>query len=301
MRRTTVLDRRLRVSETEGRQRTLAEVGSEARTPPDARQELAVDTLVADVSDRNRITVRTLPSLRRVAEFTTAEPPTVLEGKPQPLQLGFLDDDQLFTVSGTLVEYWDARDGRALSQPIDLKSLRLTTKDRLTYFLRSDPRPGYVAVTVDGESEMHTIDLRTGKENEALGVRLGDGLIAAFPLQDPRYVAALTTGGMVELWSLRPGKPAKRVVGPLGPMNADRYVVGIIGDSGFFLANGSSVHFLKADDPGYRQTYQFAQDRGFLAATRDDEGHPRRARDEAARPRRHRTPQGRRGTARRRD
>ncbi|WP_405699989.1 hypothetical protein [Streptomyces sp. NBC_00069] len=276
MRRTTVLDRRLRVSETEGRQRTLAEVGSEARTPPDARQELAVDTLVADVSDRNRITVRTLPSLRRVAEFTTAEPPTVLEGKPQPLQLGFLDDDQLFTVSGTLVEYWDARDGRALSQPIDLKSLRLTTKDRPTYFLRSDPRPGYVAVTVDGESEMHTIDLRTGKENEALGVRLGDGLIAAFPLQDPRYVAALTTGGMVELWSLQL-------------------------DSGFFLANGSSVHFLKADDPGYRQTYQFAQDRGFLAATRDDEGHPRRARDEAARPRRHRTPQGRRGTARRRD
>lgn len=262
----------LRVMETEGEERTLAEVTSDAETPPDAKQELRVnraETLVADVSDLNRITIRTLPSLRKVAEFTTAKPPTDKDGKPELLQFRFLSDDQLVTVSGTRVEHWDAREERHLTQSFDLRDLRLTTQSEPTYFVGGRPAPGYVGVTVAGEPYVHAINLRTGKENKSLHVRLGDDLNVAVPLEDSRYMAVMTTGSMVELWSVRPGQTPKRVAGPIGPLNPDRWAAGGTGGSGFFLANNSSVRFLKADDPGYRETYEFAEDQGFLAATKD--------------------------------
>lgn len=262
----------LRVVKTEGEGRTLAAVNSDAETPPDATQPLQVnraETLVADVSDRNRITVRTLPSLRRVAEFTTAKPPNGKDGKPELLQFSFLSDDQLVTVSGTCVEHWDAREGRRLSRPIDLRALRLTTDDQPTYFVGRYPEAGYAGVTVAGEPDIHAINLQSGKENKSLRIRLGDDLNVAVFLKDSRYVAAMTTGSMVELWSVRPGQPAKRVAGPLGPLNENRWAAGVTGDAGFFLANNSSVRFLKADDPGYQETYEFAEDQGFLAATKD--------------------------------
>ncbi|MFE2499603.1 hypothetical protein [Streptomyces scopuliridis] len=60
-----------------------------------------------------------------------------------------------------------------------------------------------------------------------------------------------------------------RTAGPLGPLNPNRWTAGVPGGSGFFLANNSSVRFLKADAPGYRETYGFAEDQGFLAATKD--------------------------------
>ncbi|MFE6165215.1 trypsin-like peptidase domain-containing protein [Streptomyces sp. NPDC056486] len=264
----------LRVMETEGARRTLAEVKTDASTPPDAKQRLEVNraqTLVTDVSDGNRITVRTLPSLRRVADFTAAKPPAGKDGKQEPLASFFLGDDQLVTVSGTRVEHWDAHEGRHLSPPLDLRDLRLTRKDQPTYFVRPHSEPGYVGVNVGGEPYVHAIKLQTGKENKDLRVRLGDDLNVAWPLEDSRYMAVMTKGAMVELWSARPGQPAKRVVGPLEPLGPEQelWVVGARGGAGFFLANNSSVRFLKADDPGYREAYEFAQGRDFLAATKD--------------------------------
>ena len=262
----------LRVVETEGEERTLASVHTDAETPPDAKQQIQVndaETLLADVSDRNRITVRALPSLRRVAEFTAAPPPVGREGKPALLQFLFLNDDRLLTVSGTRVEYWAASEGRRLSQPIDLRDLRLTTKDQPDYSVGRYPAPGYAQVTVGGEPGVHAINLRTGKESKALRLRLGPDLNTAVFLKDSRYVAVMTTGGMVELWSVLPKQAPKRVAGPLGPLNPNRWAAGRTAGSGFFLANNSAVRFLKGDDPGYRETYEFAEDLGFLAATKD--------------------------------
>ncbi|PCG85823.1 hypothetical protein CIB93_11935 [Streptomyces sp. WZ.A104] len=262
----------LRVMETEGEERTLAEVDSDAKTPPDANQALRVnnaETLVADVSDLNRITVRALPSLRRVTEFTVSQPPVGEDGKPELVVFRFLDDDRLLTVSGTLVEHWDAREGRRVTPPIDLRDLQLTTKDRPDYFVGNHPEPGYVGVTVRGEPDVHVVDLRTGKENKGLGVRLGVDLNTAVFLRDSRYAAVQSIGGLVELWSVQPGQPPKRVVGPLGPLTPNRWAAGSIGGSGFFMANDSSVSFLKADDPAYRETYEFGEKQGFLAAAKD--------------------------------
>ncbi|MFK0046540.1 hypothetical protein ACIQU4_21025 [Streptomyces sp. NPDC090741] len=262
----------LRVAETEGEDRTLAEVNNTAETPPDAKQEIQVngaETLMADVSNRNRITIRELPSLRQVSEFTAADPAAGRDGKPELLEFHFLDDDRLFTVSGTRVEYWDVREGRRLSQPFDLRDLQLTTKDQPTYFVGRHPEPGHVGVTVQGEPDAYAVDLTTGKENEELRLRLGADLNVAVFLKDPRYAAVMTTGSMVELWSVRPGQTPRRVAGPLGPLNPNRWAAGIPGGAGFYLANDSSVNFLRADGSGYRETYQFADRQGFLAAPRD--------------------------------
>ncbi|MFD5111915.1 trypsin-like peptidase domain-containing protein [Streptomyces sp. NPDC058391] len=267
--------KRLGVVETEGEMRTVAEANSNAQTPPDVEGRLAVnraETLVADVSDRNRITVRALPSLREKSEFTAAKPPVGEDGKPEPLEIFFLGYDQLVTVSGTRVEHWDAREGRQLSQAIDLSDLRLTTKEQPSYFVRAHHKPGYLRVNVAGEPDVHAISLRTGKESKRLRVHLGDDLNVPMFLKDPRYAAVLTKGGMVELWSKQSGQPAKRVLGSLGPLNLNQYVVGATGGSGFFLANNGSVLFLKADDPGHRQAYEFGEMRGFLAATKDGKG-----------------------------
>ncbi len=260
----------LRVMETEGRQRTLTSVRTHATTPPNAKQPIQVnnaETLVADVSDKNRITVRALPSLRTVAEFTTAPPPTGADGSPALLQVLFLNDDQLMTLSGTRVEHWNARNGRRLSRPTDLRSLRLTTKEDPEYFVGRYPRPGYAEVTVDGEPDIHAINLHTGKEDKEHHLRLGGDLNVAVFLKDPRYLATMTKGGLVELWSIRREQAPERVAGPLGPLNPNRWAAGGDGDSGFFLANNSSVRFLKADDPSYRQTYEFSEEQGFLAAS----------------------------------
>ncbi|MBC2873928.1 MULTISPECIES: hypothetical protein [Streptomyces] len=261
--------RTLRVVATEDEWRVLAEAkGDTAATPPDKSQDLQVSktqSLVADVSDTNRITVRALPSLRRVAEFTTARLPAGKE-RPELLQFRFLDDERLVTVSGTTVEEWDARRGRRLSPPLDLRELRLTTQDHPYYGVGRHREPGYVAVTVGGQPEVHAVDLRTGKENRDLRIRLGDDLNTAVFLTDSRYTAEMTKGGMVELWSARPGSEPKRTVGPIGPMSPDRWAAGLFGRTGFFLANATSVRILKADDAEYRETYEFMQKQTFLAA-----------------------------------
>ncbi|WP_282695921.1 trypsin-like peptidase domain-containing protein [Streptomyces sp. CC208A] len=262
----------LRLMETEGKGRVLAEARTPADTPPDATQQIQVNraaTLVADVSDRNRITVRALPSLRRVAEFTAARPPAGNDGKPELLKFYFIDDDRLITVAGPYVEHWDAHDGRRLTPPIDLRDLALTEQARPTYFVGRHSEPGHIGVTVGNEPDVHAVDLATGKETEKLRIRLGPDLNVAVFLRDPHYMAVMTTGGMVELWSVRPGQPARRVVGPLGPLNPNRWAAGLTTGAGFFLANNSSVHFLRADDPGFRESYRFAERQGFLAAADD--------------------------------
>lgn len=263
---------RLRIMETEGAQRTIAEVVSDARTPPDAKQPLQVnnaETLVADVSDHHRISVRALPSLRQVAEFTTAAPPVDADGKPELLQFLFHSDERLVTQSGTRVEYWDARAWRRLAPSIDLRELGLTSgADQPTYFVGRHSLPGHAAVTVTGEPEVYAINLLTGEEAKEHRVRLGNDLLVAVPLGDPRYLVVMTTGRMVELWSVHRGRPSQRVAGPLGPLRENRWVAGGTGGAGFFLANRNSIRLLQADDPGYRETYVFAEDEGFLAATK---------------------------------
>lgn len=266
---------RLRVAETEGRHRTVAEVRTHAKTPPDAKQELAVnhdEALVADVADHNRITVRSLPKLDEVAEFTTHLPPVLKQGTRQPVQF-FFQHDELVTSSGGIVEHWNPRTGRRLTEPVDvhdLPGLRLGRTKAENIFVGAHPRPGYVQIGVYRRPTLHAVELRTGEEDKSLRIRIADDMVTAARDRSGRYALVLRSGGLVELWSVRQGQRPHKVLGPLGPLDGTKWQLGFLRDSAFFLANGHSVRFFDAADLGASTSYDFGTDQWFLAS--DDDG-----------------------------
>lgn len=274
----------LRVKETEGDNRDLAEVTVKARTPPAKKQVIAIngaETLMADVSDKNRVTVRRLPSLRRVSEFTTAVEPPVVDWDPhdlfsepgdigelEPVDLVFLPGDRLVTVVGSRVEQWDTRKGRRLSS-IDLNDLRLTSQNRPMYHATPHRDPGLLAVSVGDEPVLHAVDLRTGQERKDLRIRFADNFLTAYFLKDTRYMAVLTSGRILELWSVERGRQPRRVAAFPKPLRPGEWATGNPSGAHYFLAADSSVTFLRADDPSYRETYEFAESQRVISATRD--------------------------------
>ncbi|MCX3060765.1 nSTAND1 domain-containing NTPase [Streptomyces beihaiensis] len=253
----------LNVAQTEGDQRTLASAKAGAVTEGSDTSQLEVnpaETLVADVAKGNVVTVRALPSLRRVAAFTTRKPPKGKKNAADSLSFTFLDDDQIVTASGTQMEVWDARTGKRLYRPVDLSRLRLTSVSDPSYAVGRHREHGYVAVTVAGDPAIHAVDPRTGKENKRLRIRLNRDLEAAVFLRNQNYIAVMTVGGMVELWSAPPGRPARRTAGPFGPLTTPgTWAAGGFGKTGFFLANDMAIRFYKADDPAYRDWYDFGR------------------------------------------
>ncbi|MFE8915173.1 trypsin-like peptidase domain-containing protein [Streptomyces globisporus] len=265
---------KLVVAETEGENRRRSEVSNTFDTPPVDGQLLAIDTsetAMADVSDENRVTVRQLPSLKKISEFTVARPP-VEKGKDrrEPVTLVFQPDDRLVTLSGSQVEYWSTRDGRRLRAPIDLKDLGLTSQDQPHYSVDKHRAPGTVAVHVAGERKLYAIDLRTGRERKDLRLTFREDLLAANFLQDSRYLAVLTSGRIVELWEAEPGRAPRRVMGPFGPLEPGSFTLGNPGGAQFFVAYGSTAVFLRADDTSYRDTYKFGEDQRFAATNTKD-------------------------------
>ncbi|MGW0961775.1 nSTAND1 domain-containing NTPase [Streptomyces gelaticus] len=274
----------LRVMETEGDNRDLAEVSVKAKTPPAKEQVIAInsaETLMADVSDKNRVTVRQLPSLRRMSEFTTATEPSVVDWDPhdlfsepgdkgelEPVDLVFLSGDRLVTVVGSRVEQWDTRKGRRLSS-IDLNDLRLTSRNRPEYHVTPHRDPDLLAVSVGDEQYLHAVDLRTGQERKDLRIRFADNFLTAYFLKDTRYMAVLTSGRILELWSVEPGQQPRRVAAFPKPLRPGEWATGNPSGAHYFLAADSSVIFLRADNPSYRETYEFTKSQNVISATRN--------------------------------
>ncbi|MEU6059050.1 serine protease [Streptomyces sp. NPDC047097] len=244
------------------------------------------ETLVADVVARNKVVVRALPTLRRITEITTRTPPVSALGIAEPLTVFFPRSDELVTVSGSWIERWSTRDGRRLSKPVDARALGLVAENPpLTtdggrpdsgFGVGPRPEPGHVQIMVRGDSAMHAVDLRTGVEDERLRFRLGPDNDRARLDPGGRYAIAKTKGAMWELWSVHPGRPAERLVGPLGPLGdskaswSEGFVFGFTGrGSELFVANGDSVRFQQAARPDRLESYDFAEDQFFLAASRD--------------------------------
>ncbi|MEU2133600.1 trypsin-like peptidase domain-containing protein [Streptomyces sp. NPDC018352] len=262
----------LRIVATSPGARTLAQVKTPG-TPPPEEQPLVTDkdeSLVADVSDRNKITVRALPSLRRLSQFAVSAPPLdEATGEPGTIDIMFQSDDRVVTLSGSVLEYWDARQGHRLSSAVKLSSLGLSSAEAPFFTMGAHPDPACVTVSVQGEPDVHTIDLRTGREDRKQRIRLAEDLVTAEYLPDTRYLAVLTTGRVVEIWSVEKGAPPRKVLGPFGPLEPHRWTMGSSGGSGFFLAYESTMVRLRADDPDYRDTFVFSKVQRFLDATRD--------------------------------
>ncbi len=263
-----------------------------AQNDPGLERNLQVNdagTLVADVVDRDRIQIREIPSLRRLAEITTHAPPVDPSGSPEALTFTFLrGGDELVTLSGSRIEHWDARTGDRLSPAIDARALGLTKKSPPRFgegrpaavdsgfAVNSHVEKGYVQIMAAREPVLYSVHLRTGKENKDLRVSLGPNIERARRDDTGRYAAAKSPGGMLELWSTPTGDRPARLVGPIGPLGSDEhftgdgYVFGFTGTDGeFFVANGSSVRFQRLSDSEALQTYDFAAHQYFLAASPD--------------------------------
>ncbi|GAA2617018.1 hypothetical protein GCM10010304_83370 [Streptomyces roseoviolaceus] len=227
------------------------------------------ETLLADLVTGNRVVIRSLPSLRRVAVIKTAAPAPNAQGETAAPYFGFLDDDELLTVSGSRIEQWNARNGLRLEKTIDIRTLGLTEQPSPDLFVRRHPTPGHLLVKVSDEPTIHAVDRRTGRENTSLRMRFGDDFIAGSFTSDGQHALVMTTGGFVEGWSV-PGRAPTRVLGPLGPaLRPQEATLTAVGDSSFAIANGNSVRFFHFTDLNRLDSYDFEKDQVFYAISRD--------------------------------
>ncbi|MFC0865886.1 trypsin-like peptidase domain-containing protein [Sphaerimonospora cavernae] len=268
---------RLAVMETEGRKRTLAEVRI-AATPPDPDLLLTVnraETLVADVADHNKITVYELPRLRKVAEFTTRMPPLDKNGQRERVRSFFLTDEELVTVSGGVIERWNARDGRRLADPLDIHDLFSDGADPTEFYVQRHYQPGYVQLMDVDDHTLRAIHLTTLTDNPNLRIHLGADALNVVVEHSGRYAMVLTRGGVIELWSVADRRRTRRILGSLGPLESTTWKAGILeddgsGNPGFFLANGHSVRFMRVADGDVDVTsYEFSGKQKFWASTDD--------------------------------
>ncbi|PKV77027.1 trypsin-like peptidase domain-containing protein [Streptomyces sp. TLI_146] len=257
-----------------GPPRRLAEVARDPATDPQQLSDLKInraETLLADLVGRTTVMIRDTSTLRAVARISTAEPPLDTEGEPEKAEYVFTADNELVTVSGSLVEHWNARTGKRLSRPFEVGDAGISEDKHPKFRLFRHPAPGHVQVIISGDPAVHAVDLRTGSEDKALSLTLGPDVTDAGFDRSGRYAAVRTGGDMVELWSLRPGRKPEKVYGPIGPLKQfSDYRGGFVGDSSeFVLANGNSIRFVQASDPGQVRSYDFDTPQTFIAAPKD--------------------------------
>ncbi|MFE6334335.1 trypsin-like peptidase domain-containing protein [Streptomyces sp. NPDC057798] len=225
-------------------------------------------TLAADLIGPDKVRVWELPSLRTATDIVTQPPP-----EDENVQVFFGPRDELLTISGSIIEHWNARDGRRLSKPIDVRDLGLAGENLAQFTASPHPEPGHVQILVTGNPVIRAISLRTGKENKRLAVRLGPDVSTAVLDRSGDFAVVQTKGLMVEVWSVgQAGQPLRRVLGPVGPLHQfHMFEHGFRSDSSvYFLANGNSIRFQDAADPEDRgDSYVFAEEQEFLAASHD--------------------------------
>ncbi|MFF1481235.1 trypsin-like peptidase domain-containing protein [Streptomyces sp. NPDC058301] len=269
-----LIDSTAKAWDVPGPPKILTEVERDPAASPQPPSDLKInraETLLADLVGRTTVMIRDTSTLRRVAQISTAEPPLDKEGKPEEVEYVFTADDELVTVSGSLVEHWNARTGERLSQPFDMGDTGVSKDKHPKFKMFRHPVPGHVQVIVSGDPAVHAVDLRTGRVNKELLVSVGTDVIDAGFDRSGRYAAVRTGGDMVELWSVRPGGRSQKLYGPVGPLKGfDRYKAGFVGGtSEFFLANENSIRFLDPADPGKVQSYEFDESQNFIAAPQD--------------------------------
>ncbi|MCK8678487.1 nSTAND1 domain-containing NTPase [Streptomyces lichenis] len=225
-------------------------------------------TLAADLIASNKVRVWELPSLRTATDIVTEPPP-----KDTFVRVLFGPRDELLTVSGSVIEYFNARDGRRLSKPFDVRDLGLVSKDLPPFTASFHPEPGHIQLLVAGQPVIHAVSLRTGQENKGLRVELGSDVSTAVLDRSGDFAVVETKGSMLEVWSVgRQGRPHRRVLGPVGPLHQNGgFQHGFLPEgSVYFLANGNSVRFQDVADPQDRgDSYLLAQEEEFLGISRD--------------------------------
>ncbi|WP_306316498.1 MULTISPECIES: trypsin-like peptidase domain-containing protein [unclassified Streptomyces] len=192
----------------------------------------------------NRFMIRDFPTLKAEHEITTAPLPPDDTAKSLPQ---FFDrSGNLVTVSGTVIQLWDADSGRQLAR-YDAKVLHPRMKDGAPLMtVSAHPEPGRVAITVWDQRYTRVVDLATGRTRARLDTGTNTNRLAFAP--GGRYFALLRRGGAIELWQR---DPLRKVLGGLGTGGGDEaYAIAFPDSTSFVLAAKSTVRTYRFGDPG---------------------------------------------------
>ncbi|WP_157848457.1 S1 family peptidase [Streptomyces scopuliridis] len=223
------------------------------RPGPGARDSLKVSgdgSLAADPVDSD-IVIREVPSLRVVSVLSPAETGT-------PSLYEFTDDRHLLITTHTTVERWDARSGQRVDR-VDLRDLDLDLAGSSSDTPVTWPYPKEAHVAVLGDTSLHVVDLRTGREVKELRVEIGSDATGLRIDPTGRYMAVFRRGGDWELWRL---DPARRELGPIsgaGGTGAGGEFTGefIDGEGRFLVADAGKIRIYEVGRRSAEESFDF--------------------------------------------
>ncbi|MEU3603402.1 trypsin-like peptidase domain-containing protein [Streptomyces sp. NPDC006798] len=233
--------------------------------------------LVADREARNTVVVRDASTLRALASVTTAPPPKTRPGtrgsrnlevsgalsyreQKEEFRYFFDHTGRLLTVSGTVVQQWDPRTGRATAR-FDAATLRPRTDRDAVLTIAPYPDRNRISVIVRGRPGIRVVDITDGRTTEHIPTP-GDVLSASF---DPggRYFAVLRRDAGLEV--LRYGDPPRLRIGPLpavGDSAITPYRAVFLADGRFLIAGDNTVRGFRIGGRGYDDSYPLGRPDG---------------------------------------
>lgn len=208
---------------------------------PSGPRDLTCDlgcTRVADRVSSDRVAVRRLPDLELVREVTTppVRPSHLRSEEAQRSHDLFFVAGRLVTVVGHQVDVWDVTSGEPVAR-LDLVALGHAASNQIVH-LDHASKPDRLGLVVEGRPDVHVLDVASGRE--VATVRVGVDVQAAHFQWSSSLVVIVRTGGAVEAWDVRKGRPV------FGPLAADKEFGRRIG-----LLNAPGV-FVVADPGRYR-------------------------------------------------
>ncbi|WP_406737316.1 hypothetical protein OG365_02670 [Streptomyces sp. NBC_00853] len=222
--------------------------------------------LLADLEGTNVVSVLDASTLHKLATITAAEPPAPAAGTPAPILVDTREPDfqhffdvagNVLTVSGTLVQQWDARTGRELAH-YDAKALLPTTGSEPRTSIGPYPAPNKVAVTVWGDPSVRIVDITTGTVTET--VRTTEDVLAVQFDPSGRYFGLMRRGSIVELWRRH---PLRKEIGPLRSTAEDSATPTVTqfldGDGHFLIAANNAVRTYGIEERAVLESYEFGQ------------------------------------------
>ncbi|MFC9247406.1 trypsin-like peptidase domain-containing protein [Streptomyces sp. NPDC057136] len=243
---------------------------------PQETDVLALDPaggLVADREARNVVVVRDTSTLRKVATVTTPRPP---KRRPGPLMVSDLDaggalsrhlseyefryyfdrTGRLLTVSGSVVQQWDARTGRQLAR-FDAGALRPDGAPDAPVTVGPYPARNKISVIVEGRPGIRVVDITDGRTTDR--VRTGDGVLSVQFDRSGRNFAVMRRGTGLEVWQR--GDPPRKAIGPLSAIGNDStpYRAVFLEDGRYLIAAENAVRIYRIGKRGYDDSYAFGE------------------------------------------
>lgn len=218
------------------------------------------DTLIAlrEGQAPNIVEVRDAATLQPIARITATMPPSRTEFRLVDLDYFFVGTSRLVTVSGTLLQQWDARTGALLATTDVRALLPKDVAETNNWSANPSYQENQVAVVALGDPVIRTVDLITGHTAESMDTGLTDVRSIHFDATGHNF-ALVRQGNMVELWR---HDPLRKELGPLPSFDPtaspELRAARFIDDKGrYMIGANNSVRIYEVGRQAYTDSYEF--------------------------------------------